>query len=47
VGWNGWAAPGVAVAVPGAVVVAPAGRYYYGGRYWNGRRWHGGRWVYY
>ena len=46
VGWNGWAAPGVVVTAPG-IVVAPAGRYYWGGRYYTNRRWYGGRWRYY
>jgi hypothetical protein len=45
-GWNSWVYSGWGPG-PGVVVVAPRGRYYYGGRYWAGRRWHGGRRVYY
>jgi hypothetical protein len=49
-GWNNWTYSGwgpAVVVAPGAVVVRPAGRYYWGGRYYANRRWHGGRWVYY
>ena len=38
-GWNGWV-------FGGPVVVAPRGRYYWGGRYYRNRYWNGGRWRY-
>lgn len=43
-GWNGWAAPGVAVVAPGVVVTT--GPYFWNGRHWRHRAWRGGRWVY-
>lgn len=45
-GWNGWAAPGVAVVAPAPVVVVPA-PYMWNGRRYHHRRWHNGHWVYY